>query len=54
MQCKEGLQLAIKKSNKTPVCIKETSVEKLFMRDYISDIIRIGLPHSLPDLENKK
>ncbi len=52
MQCKEGLQLAIKKSNNNPICVKETSIEKLqLIRDYISDIVRIGLPHSLPDRE---
>jgi len=51
MQCKEGLQLAMKKSNDNPVCIKETSIEKLSMRNYISDIVIIGLKHSLPVLE---
>ncbi|QLH06657.1 cupredoxin domain-containing protein [Nitrosopumilus ureiphilus] len=51
MQCNEGLQLTLKNSNDNPVCIKETSVKKLSMRNYVSDIIIIGLKHSLPEIE---
>ncbi|MCV0431838.1 hypothetical protein [Nitrosopumilus sp.] len=48
MKCNEGLDLAKKKSNGALVCVKHSSVEKLFARDYISDLIRVGLPHALP------
>ena len=53
MQCNEGLELAKKKSNGNVVCVKSSSIEKLFDRDYISDLIRIGLPHALPAMEKK-
>jgi len=52
IRCKEGLQLAIKNSNDNPVCIKETSIEKLSTRNYISDLIIIGFKHQLPEIEN--
>lgn len=52
IQCNEGLQLALKSSHKNTVCIRETSIEKLFVRDYMSDIVSDGLKHSLPVLEN--
>ncbi|QMU55200.1 MAG: hypothetical protein GKS07_10090 [Nitrosopumilus sp.] len=51
IQCKEGLQLAMKKSNKSLVCIKNSSVDELFARDYISDLVTVGLRHALPVLE---
>lgn len=53
MHCNDGLELAKKKSNGNIVCIKSSSIEKLFERDYISDLVRIGLPHALPDMERK-
>ena len=51
MQCKEGLQLAMKKSNSNLVCIKDSSIDELFARNYISDLVTVGLKHALPELE---
>jgi hypothetical protein len=49
--CKEGLQLIVNNRDH-PACVKNTSLEILSLRNYVSEQIIIGIPDDLPHIDN--